>query len=293
MSRIYGMARMAYQAVKPFKEKHAAVAACDYYKNSRDKEIREVLSYVKKTGWMKTFNYPFAEQYESYECRIKKDHESGMFFVNYHGHPMYFSRDYFTTQSCLKYMRSILTEQDKESPHRYLADDFGVDEGSVVVDAGVAEGNFSLNIIDRVSKLILVECNRNWIEALKKTFAKEIAEGKVEIVPKMLGCRNDKKQTSIDTLFRKYRRIDFIKMDIEGGEEDALRGGKTWMRECASAKLAVCAYHKPEAFRKIMKMLGGENLFYLSHTKGYMYFNPVLKHQPPYLRRGMIRAVKK
>lgn len=285
------MAKMAYQVVKPFKERHAAAAACDYYKNCMDTEIREVISYVKKTGRMQTFNYPFAEKYENYRCRIKKDHKNGLFFVDYHGRRMYFSRDYFTAGSCLKYMRSILTEQDKDSPHRYLADGFDVDKGSIAVDAGVAEGNFSLDIIDKVSKLILVECNPNWIEALQRTFAKEIAEGKVEIVPKMLGDKNDKKHISIDTLFRKYGKIDFIKMDIEGGEEAALRGGKAWMKACSSSKLVVCAYHKPEAFQDIMKML--KELFRLSHTRGYMYFNPVLKDQAPYFRRGLIRAVKK
>lgn len=292
MSRIYGMAKMAYQVVKPFKERYDARAVCEYYRNNKDTEIGKILSYVKKTGRIKTFNDPFAEKYEDYECKIKKDHESGMYFVDYHGRPMYFSRDYFTKKSCLKYMRSILAEQDQHSPHRYLADGFDVDEGSVVVDAGVAEGNFSLDIIDRVSKLILVECNKNWIEALKKTFEKEIGEGKVEIVPKMLGGgKNDKQQITIDELYRKYGKLDFIKMDIEGGEEDALRGGKAWMRECTSAKLAVCTYHKPEAFQEITKIL--EGFFRFSHTKGYMYFNPAFMRQPPYLRRGLVRAARK
>ena len=286
------MARMAYQAVKPFRERSAAKVVCRYYKNSTDVEIRKVLSYVKRMRRVKTFNDPFADPYEDYSCEIKKDKGSGMFFADYGGRPMYFSRDYFTEKSCLQYMRGILAEQDTHSPHRYLSDDFNVDEGSVVLDVGVAEGNFSLDVVDRVSKLILVESNQNWVEALKKTFGKEIADGKVEIVPKMLGGgKNDQKHTSIDALYRKYGRLDFIKMDIEGGEEEALNGAKIWMQECTSAKLAVCAYHKPESFQEITKML--EGLFQMSHTKGYMYFNPIVKKQPPYLRRGMVRAVRK
>lgn len=63
------------------------------------------------------------------------------------------------------------------------------------------------------------------------------------------------------------------------------------MKECASVKLAVCAYHKPQAFCEITKML--QKLFYLSHTKGYMYFDPIIKNRLQYLRRGIIRAVKK
>ncbi len=292
MSRIYGIAKMAYQAVKPIKERCAAKAVCRYYKNSKDAQIRKAVSYVKKAGRIQTFNAPFAEAYKSCFYKIKKDPGSGLFFVNYRGRPMYFSRDYFTVKSCLKYMRSILAEQDLHSPHRYLTDGFAVDAGSVVVDAGVAEGNFSLDIVDRASRLILVECNQNWIEALHKTFAKEIATGKVEIVPKMLGGgKSGRKHTSIDALYRKYGKLDFIKMDIEGGEADALRGGRAWMRESTSAKLAVCAYHKPEAFAEITNML--EGMFEVTHSRGYMYFNPIFRNEPPYFRRGLIRAVKK
>lgn len=292
MSRIYGIAKMAYQMVKPLKERHAAKTVCQYYKHCTDTEIRKAVYYVKRAGRIQTFNAPFAEAYKSCRCRIKKDPGSGLFFVNYRGRRMYFSRDYFTIKSCQQYMRSILAEQDQHSPHRYLTDGFTVEEGSVVVDAGVAEGNFSLDIVDRVSRLILVECDKNWIEALKKTFAEAIGAGKVEIVPKILGGgKNGEKHTSIDALYRKYGTLDFIKMDIEGGEEDALRGGRTWMRESTSAKLAVCAYHKPKSFQEITKML--QKQFDLSCTKGYMYFNPVFKKQPPYFRRGLVRAVKK
>ena len=93
------------------------------------------------------------------------------------------------------------------------------------------------------------------------------------------GGKNDQKHTSIDALYRKYGRLDFIKMDIEGGEEEALKGAKIWMQECTSAKLAVCAYHKPESFQEITKML--EGLFQMSHTKGYMYFKPIVKKHLP------------
>lgn len=40
------------------------------------------------------------------------------------------------------YYRYILLEQDEKSPHRYLTSEFDVSEGDVVVDVGVAEGNF-------------------------------------------------------------------------------------------------------------------------------------------------------
>lgn len=39
----------------------------------------------------------------------------------------------------------------------YLDEDFQVEEGDVVLDVGVAEGNFSMEIIERASKIYLFE----------------------------------------------------------------------------------------------------------------------------------------
>lgn len=225
MGRLLWAAQIVYGAVRPVKQRYIAKLACNYYKGSTDHEIREVMSYVAKSGRMEMINYPFMEQYKTYSCAVKKDKQCGLFYVNYYGRRMYFSREYFSAGRCLEYLRSILSEQDKNSPHRYLSDGFDVTDGSVVVDAGAAEGNFSLGIIDRVSKLVLVECDKDWIAALERTFAKEISEGKVVIVPKMLGNKNTKKEVTLDALYEEYGKIDFLKMDIEGGEEKALRGG--------------------------------------------------------------------
>lgn len=291
MGRFYGAAKMLYQVIRPLKEKIIVQLADIYYKNSTDKEIRKAMHYAKKNGRMKTFNDPFTEKYENCIYDIRKDKQSGMYYVDYHGHVMYFSKDYFSVKSCQNYLRGIFMEQDKKSPHKYLSEEFCVDDGSIVIDAGAAEGNFSLDIVGRCSKIILVECNKNWIEALKRTFAAEIAEGKVEIVAKILSDKNTKKEISIDALFARYGRIDFIKMDIEGGEERALKGAAGWMEQSRSpVKMAVCAYHTPEAFHEIRKILKGR--FQVSCSKGYLYFNEIWNFQPPYLRRGVIRATK-
>lgn len=53
-----------------------------------------------------------------------------------------------------EYYRGISIEQDICSPHRYFTDDFSVPNNAVVIDAGVAEGNFSLSIIEHVKKYI-------------------------------------------------------------------------------------------------------------------------------------------
>jgi 16S rRNA A1518/A1519 N6-dimethyltransferase RsmA/KsgA/DIM1 with predicted DNA glycosylase/AP lyase activity len=45
-----------------------------------------------------------------------------------------------------------------------------VAEGDVVVDAGAAEGNFALSVIDKASKVYIIEGDAGWCEALRQTF---------------------------------------------------------------------------------------------------------------------------
>ena len=63
-------------------------------------------------------------------------------------------------------------------------------------------------------------------------------------------------------------RLDFIKMDIEGAELEALRGAEETLRKF-KPKLAVCLYHKPGDYLKIPKFineLGIGYRFYFDHT---------------------------
>lgn len=62
------------------------------------------------------------------------------------------SRKFKNEKEVAAYYKSVLMEQDEDSPHKYLTKDFNVENSDVVVDVGVAEGNFSLDIIDRVKK---------------------------------------------------------------------------------------------------------------------------------------------
>lgn len=64
-----------------------------------------------------------------------------------------------------------------------------------------------------------------------------------------------------------FPRIDFIKMDIEGSELEALKGSEKTLREF-KPKLAITVYHDFEDFWQIPQYLDGLNLgyrFYLRH----------------------------
>lgn len=71
-----------------------------------------------------------------------------------------------------------------------------------------------------------------------------------------------------DLVMRKgLSKVDFIKMDIEGSELDALHGAEKTIRQF-KPKLAISLYHKPEDFVAIPKFLNDLKLgyeFYLDH----------------------------
>jgi FkbM family methyltransferase len=74
---------------------------------------------------------------------------------------------------------------------------------------------------------------------------------------------------SIDALVTResVQSVDFIKMDIEGAELDALRGAETTLR-AHRPKLAISIYHRLEHFWEIPRYISGLGLgyrFYIDH----------------------------
>lgn len=79
-------------------------------------------------------------------------------------------------------------------------------------------------------------------------------------------------QTLTDTIDQlvsraKLERLNFIKMDIEGAELEALRGAENSIRKF-TPNLAISIYHKPEHFWQIQRYIDGLNLgykFFIEH----------------------------
>lgn len=95
-------------------------------------------------------------------------------------------------------------------------------QGCIIpINKGVGEKNFSTNISYDATTDVLASINPNPILLDKQ---------KIEVV-------------KIDDYF-KGKRIDFIKMDIEGYEEQALIGASKTIAKCKPV-LSISAYHKP------------------------------------------------
>jgi hypothetical protein len=255
------------------------------YKSSKDPEINHVVQYYRNNE-LNIFGY--------YKGKRERDlvyrDENHQPYIIFEGHRMYFPMDYkFLKVDGKEFVNGILYEQGEGSPHRYIRDkeDELVGQDKIIVDAGVCEGNFALKYIEKAKKIYLIECDPRWLRVLRLTFAP--FKDKVVFCDKFLTRYESKTTTTIDALVKE--KIDFLKMDIEGTEVDALLGAKETLRN-SKASCAICCYHRQndeENIRFILNSLG-----YSTETStGYMFF--------PYdenivdtldLRRGIIYGRK-
>jgi hypothetical protein len=247
---------------------------------------REILDYLKHNS-ISVFPYFYTEKYKHEDVVVNRDNDKGMYYVLQDGKRLYFKKDWDEKQIQI-YYNGLLMEQDIASPHRYETSNFHVSEGDVVVDAGVAEGNFALSIIEKVKKIYLFEVDEAWVSALEITFApwKE----KVIIVNKYVSDTDKDNNITLDT-FLENERIDFIKADIEGAEPQLLAGAKKILSGQDSMKVVLCTYHKHNDATALNRMLV-EKGFSTEFSKGYMIFLYDKFLGKPFLRKGLIRAIK-
>ncbi|MDD5570107.1 MAG: FkbM family methyltransferase [Bacteroidales bacterium] len=255
----------------------------------QDKISTELSSAVDFLKHNPVFYFPcnLTRKYNAEMVHLAFDHETKLYFATINGKRMFFKRGW-TESECIKYCYCIQEEQDENSPHRYLSENFTVQDGDIVVDIGTAEGIFSLDVIEKAGKVYLFEADSGWNEALKATFApwKE----KVEIVNKYLSDEVNNNNTTIDSFFQNKKRPDFIKIDVDGAEAKVIKGCNQLLSTQHNLKMAICTYHKQEDelfFSELLKEKG----FHISFSKGFfLYINDEL--HPPYFRRGVLRAVK-
>jgi len=263
-----------------------------YFSSLPDREVNseqnEVLKYLESNPLV-TFPYPFQDQYSPESIEVSLDDGNGMHYVLLDGKRLYFKKRW-TAKRIRKGFSDLLREQDIRSPHRYLEGDFDVENDEVIVDIGAAEGNFSLSVIERVKKVYIFESNKDWIKALQSTFApwKE----KVEIINKRVSDCDDEKNVCLDTFIKEHGDISFIKIDVDGAEQKVLNCASELLGSKNPFKIAICTYHRNDDEKTFSRLLENSG-FKVTVSKGYMVYYYDKQMKAPYLRRGLVRAVRK
>lgn len=276
--------------VVKIRERMQTVSYFNYvHGDNQDAEVSEILAFVNKNGKPEIFNYDFVGEYDDYPCDIIMDEEEQYPYIEYNGNRVYYPKDW-EEKKIKDWHRSIVYEQDKKSPHCYECTDqsWCVQEGDVVIDAGAGEGNFTLSIIEKASKVYIVEADEIWQKPLELTFRKW--KDKVVFVNQYLSGKESEAEVTVDALGKKDD-INFIKMDIEGFEIPALSGAKEVLQK-GNVRCALCTYHRKsdeENIKNILESYGFET----ECSRGYMYIhddiNVVLDAE---LRRGIIYGKK-
>jgi FkbM family methyltransferase len=177
-----------------------------------------------------------------------------------------------------RFLRFALAE---EAVNIYGRRGEGIQAGDVVLDCGANIGVFARKALAAGARLVVaIEPAPNTVECLRRNFQREIAEGRVIVYPKGVWDRVDTLElatggegnsvgdsvvfgrslknkikvplTTIDLLTGELRldRVDFIKMDIEGAEKQALRGASQVIRKFRP-RMAIASEHLPDDFTAI------------------------------------------
>ena len=279
--------KFIYKRILTRKVRNSVLCYYSTHHEIPSEEVQRILDYLKNKP-ITVFPYHELDQYVASDVEVHKDKEKGLKFVLLDGKRLYFKRRW-SKNRIRKTFNGLRKEQDPRCPHCYENERFRVEEGDVLLDIGAAEGNFALNSVDKAARIILFESNTEWIEALNATF--EPWKEKVTIVNKFVGDVTNSECTTLDDYISEDERISFLKIDVEGAESQLLNGCRRILQERSPLKVAICTYHKQQdeqEFNELLTRFG----FKTTHSDGYMLLYHDKKIKAPFLRRGLIRAIK-
>lgn len=258
-----------------------------YHNNTKDKEIEKVINYIKVNP-LEVFPYEFTKQYNKESISVFPDEENGLKYVLHQDKRLYFKKAMSENEIKSLY-RGLQIDQDSNSPHLYLTDNFNLDSNDVIADIGCAEGNFTLSNIENIKKAYLFESDIDWIEPLKATF--EPWKDKIQIINKYVSNVDSEDSLNINTFYDNNSDITFFKVDIEGEEQNFLNACEPIFNSDLKLKMAICTYHKQNDEADFTKQLLNFG-FKVEASKGYMIFIYDKLIREPYLRRGLLRVQK-
>ncbi len=255
-----------------------------YTGHQKDEELQTALNYLAQN---KINVLPYSEiQKTNFAFKVIFDAQHARYYVQYLKHKIYF-RKKDDPNWIESYFQGLLKEQHPLSAHCYCDENFYLNDGDTLLDIGVAEGIFTLLHIDIIKKGIMIECDEEWIEALKLTF--EPHKNKIEIITKYVSDKDDALNISIDN-FLNTQKVDFLKVDVDGSELNLLKGAAKSINNKQINKIAITTYHKQEDAEDFKTLFNSKG-YKTSFSKNYMLFIYDKTLAFPYFRKGILRCI--
>lgn len=267
----------------------------DFFANHPSDAYTEELNYLSKVGRVCVFPYEQTKIPADVVCGY--DTAKQLPFVMHDDTKrLYFPKSWTPEQAKGVYKNYIQVENllgddyTVKSPHKYQSNTVSVKEGDVVVDIGAAEALFSLDVIDKAAKVIIIESDPMWLEPLRATF--EPYKNKVEIINKRVSDRDSAQEITLMSCMNNTipSRI-FIKMDIEGYETILVENNNHLFSADTAINLVCCTYHKPNDAAILKTYFDGLG-YSTEFSDGYMLFYWDEQMAPPFFRKGILRATK-
>lgn len=272
------------------------------FTDSNEADIQELVSNIRKQGGVRIFNYPFVEKYDVDKVKVLFDKDAEGYPYVIHNISEKKRRIYFPIEWSKEKIASayteLLVEQDQDSPHCYQKEGYQVSDDAIILDLGVAEGNFSIGLADRGKRIYLFEGDSLWWRPLELTFGEW--QDKVTLIPKYVSDVDNEEYLSLGTFLKKNREAFrgekiYIKMDIEGYEEKVLRGCEEVIKDIlmqhGELTMAICSYHNQASEKDIREILTDIGFMNVKNSKGYMVLNNFYGERVyPYFRRGLLFA---
>lgn len=253
---------------------------------------KDELKYIKVYG-MTPFPYENVRQLGE----VEGGYEKGMPYVIHKNKKLFFPKTWNLSYARQTYRNYIENENllgggfKRVAPHRYQTDDFCVEEGDIVIDLGCAEALFALDSVEKAGKVVVVESDVQWIDALKATF--EPYGDKCRIVNRIVSGIDSTDSITLKTMLENEGDSPvFLKMDIEGYEYETLVGSSDFLRARHNMKIACCTYHKSNDAERISTLLASLG-YKCEFSEGSMLFPyDIREFCAPYFRKGLVRAEK-
>jgi FkbM family methyltransferase len=222
----------------------------------------------------------------SLETQYKDDHFSILKIGN---HQIFWPSNYGAQDLPWLYNEVFLPAQ--VNPHAYEWAGVKLAANDWVIDAGACEGFFTWYALDRGACVLVVEPVRALCDALSLTFANQIKAGRVRILHGCLGkedgvvnlainpghvceSKGDKEGLpvpvhTVDSIMRYgiIPKLNFLKMDIEGAEMEAVAGAVKTMQEFRP-KLSIAVYHAVENAQQVRDIAISANHLYSIGYRG-------------------------